>query len=273
MRIDNVNHQKSYVMKIILTTILLLLSVTVRAQTPVDTIWNWTPELERQLVTDRENPATWSETHFKRDLDTRLDPGMPLDFSAFPVPDYSLYPGTFKGLGVTAPDIYLPDGTRVKCAALCKNNTTLDSPRPYHNDNRYDCVFMLAVVTDVPADTVNWTDARVYGVSRNHPDITGEGYIKTGPDSRVSWVALDAANGDSYLVANMRLFNLNLGRFIVIVPQTDGSLRSLQLAVDRPVSQFDAKDYIQSRLSEDKVRRFIATRCDGFAQEPAQARQ
>lgn len=252
-------------LKIILAAIVLLPAAAARAQAPADTIWSWTPELERQLVADRENPSTWSETHFRRDLDTRLSPEMPMALSAFPVPDYDLYSGTFKGLGVTAPDIRLPDGTRVKCAAVCKDNTTLDSPRPYRKSDRYDCLFMLAVVTDVPADTIGWTDAQAYGVSRNHPDITGEGYIKTGPGSKVSWVALSAANGDAYLIANMRLFNLNLGRLIVIVPQTDGSLRSMQLTTDGPVAMADAKAYIEARLSEEPVRRFVTSRSDGFA--------
>jgi hypothetical protein len=55
----------------------------------------------------------------------------------------------------------------------------------------------------------------------------------------------------------MRLFNLKNGRIILIAPQKDGSLRSMQ--IQTPVlSDKELPDYIDKILQQDDVKKFFS---------------
>lgn len=225
----------------------------------------WNVQWQRQFLNDRENPAKWDSIHYQEDLiefpRMKQEPIVP---GVFPVPGYNLYPGTFDGVVAANFDVYLPSGQRIACVVNGNSKTSLN--KSLLGDNDVDFYFILAVVTDCPPDTVTYDDVNVSGFSRNHPDVLSEGYVRTSDSSKVDFVAFRCANNDAYAVVNMRLFNLNEGNIVIIVPHEDGSLRSMQIQPERLLTFPTLRQYITSLVTEDeKVNRFVTIRKDEFS--------
>ena len=55
--------------------------------------------------------------------------------------------------------------------------------------------------------------------------------------------------GNDYAIVNMRLFHLNYGNIIVIAPQKDGTLRSIQLN-EEELNSDTLDDFIKSEILE-----------------------
>ena len=58
--------------------------------------------------------------------------------------------------------------------------------------------------------------------------------------NRIDFVSFISADRNSYAIINLRLFDLRIGRIILIAPKKDGTLRSLQL--DSPTMSSDEMD-------------------------------
>jgi len=232
-----------------------------------DSIKLWTPQWQKQYLADRENPEKWDTIHYKEDLqEFPKHNKLPISNGVFPVPNYDLYPGTFDGVIAANFDIYLPSGQRIACVVNGNSKTSLNESMLGGNDE--DFYFILAVVTDCPQDTITFDDVNVNGISRNHPDVISEGYVRTSESSKVDFVAFRAANNDAYAIVNMRLFNLNDGNVIFIVPQEDGSLRSMQIQPKELITFSTLRQYMTSLATEDEiVSKFVITRNDAFSQQ------
>lgn len=230
-----------------------------------DTIRQWSGEWQKQFLSDRENPEKWDSEHFIEDLQNLPTyKHSPLRMGVFPTPNYDLYPGTFDGIVAANFDIHLPSGQRIACMISGNSKTSLNESSI--GDNDVDFYFVLAVVTDVPQDTINYDDVNIDGVSRNHPDVISQGYVRTSQTDKIDFVAFKAANNDAYAVVNMRLFNLNDGNVVVIVPQKDGSLRSMQIKPNELLTFQTLRSYLTSLFTENKqVNKFVTTRCDDFS--------
>lgn len=257
-------------MKQILLLISICVCLTCSAQSHItanDSIKEWTPEWHKQFLQDRENPAKWDAEHFAEDLvEAPKEKQNPITPGVFPVPRYDLYPGTFDGVIAGNFDLFLPSGQRVACIVNGNAKTSLNES--FLGDIDEDFYFILAVVTDCPPDTINFDDVNVHGISRNHPDVISEGYVRTSETSTVDFVAFRAANKDAYAVVNMRLFNLNDGNVVLIVPQEDGSLRSMQIKPEELLSFPTIRNYMTSLIMEnEKVNKFITTRRDDFSNQ------
>jgi hypothetical protein len=91
--------------------------------------------------------------------------------------------------------------------------------------------------------------------SRNHPHVIGEGLFKTAK-SEIDYVAFQTADRNGYAIVNMRLFDLRAGRVVLIAPQKDGTLRSMQ--VDAPVFESkEVKNFDTKLLKEPRVVKFL----------------
>lgn len=230
-----------------------------------DTIRQWSFEWQKQFISDRENPEKWDSAHFVEDLQKfSTYKHSPMRMGVFPTPSYDLYPGTFDGIIAANLDINLPSGQRIACMISGNSKTSLNES--IIGDNDVDFYFILAVVTDLPKDTINYDDVNIDGVSRNHPDVISQGYVRTSQSDKIDFVAFKSANNDAYAVVNMRLFNLNDGCVVIVVPQEDGSLRSMQIKPDELLSFQTLRSYLTSLFTENKkVNKFITTRYDDFS--------
>ncbi|MCH7524997.1 MAG: hypothetical protein IIC74_08310 [Bacteroidetes bacterium] len=100
------------------------------------------------------------------------------------------------------------------------------------------CFFSIVVLTD-SIDLKRYTHTDVSVSSRNHPHYVGQGFVKT-KSNRIDFVSFISADRNSYAIINLRLFDLRIGRIILIAPKKDGTLRSLQL--DSPTMSSDEMD-------------------------------
>ena len=135
--------------------------------------------------------------------------------------------------------------------------------RPNHckeilQEKENEAFFIIVTLTNF-IDTINRTHGSAFILSRNNPDVICEGHFKTSNNDEVDYMAFLTANRDEYAVVNMRLFNLKFGRVILIAPQKDHSLRSLQL--DAPLmSSNEVGSYLNGLLEQNKVKSFFLDR-------------
>lgn len=232
-----------------------------------DSISQWTTEWQKQFLSDRENPEKWDSSHYIEDLqNVSQHKHSPMTVGVFPVPNYDLYPGTFDGIFAANFDVTLPSGQRIACLVNGNSRTALNAS--IIGDNDFDFFFILAVVTDMPQDTISYDDVNIEGISRNHPDIVSEGYVRISPTDKVDFVSFRAANNDAYAIVNMRLFNLNDGCIVIIVPQEDGSLRSMQIKPDELLTFQTLRQKITSLFEENEnINKFITNRKDEFCKQ------
>ncbi len=92
-------------------------------------------------------------------------------------------------------------------------------------------------------------------LSRNNPGYICEGFFKKRKNE-IDYTAFLTANRDAYAIVNMRLFNLKYGRTILIAPQKDGSLRSMQI-LSPILSNQEVKGYIDKILKQDDIKTFF----------------
>ena len=114
--------------------------------------------------------------------------------------------------------------------------------------------FHLLVLTD-RIDTVNYTHASSIVISRNHPDYVGQGFYQT-ENNRIDYFAFTTQSGDSYAIINTRLFNLSDGQTILIAPQKDRTLRSMQLQMPQQFAE-TIDSYSEELLLRKTVREFF----------------
>ncbi|MEN2284474.1 hypothetical protein AAGF08_20180, partial [Algoriphagus sp. SE2] len=130
-----------------------------------------------------------------------------------------------------------------------------DSPY-YEALNGKDKVFFTLITVTDTVDLEGYSTHRLQVVSRNHPDYIGQGYIKT-TQNPIDFMAFITPEGNDYAIVNMRLFHLNYGNIIIIAPQKDGTLRSLQLK-EKELNSDILDDFIKSDLlKRQKIIEFL----------------
>jgi len=216
---------------------------------------DWDEDLRAQQLSLIENPERWDMERMKNDMQPTPfgNPGF-MQFGAFPVPDYALWgEDSFKGLGFasTAIQPLLWKGKKVIYSSFWVNDN-----RFYHSKNGKDRAFFTIITVTDTVDTVHYSTARVQILSRNHPDYLGQGYFKT-KNQQIDFLGFTTPEGQEFAVVNMRLFHLQHGQVILIAPQKDGSLRSLQIKM--PEIQSDQVDRIIQKelLTREEVVTFF----------------
>ena len=220
----------------------------------------WTLEKEDQFLANRNDSAKWDWDMFNRDLEARsfFQTDVPLGVGVFPSPNYDLMgKGSFGGIGMFGTN---GDGDEHKIGekTILYNSfyvRSSDAARGFVGINEDRVFFQIIVLTDF-VDTLNYSHLQKQLVSRNHPDYIGEGLYKT-QNNKIDYVAFLAANQNSYAIINMRMFDLTKGRTILIAPQKDGSLRSLQ--IDSPaLSSKEIEVYTEKLLKKEEIESFFS---------------
>src|SRR5690606_21440013 len=203
----------------------------------------------------REDSTYWDTEILFFDLEGINDQkGGPFTYGAFPTPKYDLIgKGTFTGLEMYAYTGSEDHVKKIKDKTILFNSFFVKNSemnKKHLHDKKDEIFFQIIVLTDT-IDAVNYTHFRSEIISRNHPDYLGQGFFKT-KNNIIDYVAFVTADRNSYAIVNTRLFDLNFGTAILIAPQKDRSLRTMQIKLPVLTSE-DINSYTDSLLKKPKV--------------------
>ncbi len=213
------------------------------------------PDSLRSLVVQkRQDSSYWNAEMLEADLSYKNErPTGPFVFGAFPVPNYDLIgKGTFSGLGNFG---YSGAGKyykTIKTKIILYNSFFVKKNRLNQKrlQKRKDEIFFQILVLTDTIDSVDFSHVGSEIISRNHPDYVGQGFYRT-KSATIDYVAFTTPENESYAIVNTRLFNLNFGKTILIAPQKNGSLRSLQ--IESPQLSSEEVNQFTDKLLEEGI--------------------
>lgn len=222
----------------------------------------WTSKEKEQLKINRENPKTWDNELIKNDFDSNIYfdsikvEKQPFRLGVFPVPKYDLIgKNSFKGLSNGANFSYKIANKNLVNAFFVSAKNDFNKDQLKEKDN--EVFFNIIVLSNFYDDTnINAENFQTNIVSRNHPDYIGQGMIKTR-NEKIEFIAFITPERKQFAIVNLRLFDLELGRTILIAPQRDGSLRSMQIKSAEILESKDLKSYNIEILNDKKIIEFF----------------
>ncbi|OZV68014.1 hypothetical protein [Winogradskyella aurantia] len=218
---------------------------------PISEANYWTNDKREKYLKNREDSITWDKQMFDDDMKWIDDlPSGPFQEGVFPEPKYDLH-GKFKGVGNMSGQ-YKVNGKTILMNSFFQNASTINEH--YLDTLKNDVFFHIVVLTDT-LDIVNYNHLSSIIISRNHPDYLGQGFYKT-KNNLIDYSAFITAERESYAIVNTRLFNLKYGKTILIAPQKDKSLRSLQIKSTK-ISKDEVVNYTQELLKKEEIIRFF----------------
>lgn len=181
------------------------------------------------LVVEPEKNDTnrWNSTFLKNDLynyqqqkrESSSTAGFPLEILAVPVVDYGFGASGVLEYVTTSPKMWSGVGLFIG-----KHSYNSDE---FTGEDTHIAFFNLLVLTDtIDLDGYSLYDHEIN--SRNHPDYLGQGRVLT-KNHQVDYVAIHKADNTSFAIVGGRLFDLQLGQTVIVIPQLDGSVRMHQL--------------------------------------------
>ena len=196
----------------------------------------------------RSDSTKWSSENWQADTQQIRVKGKPILEGVFPVPDYDLADSTFDGVGTSGDwkGVNLKN-KKVIYHSLYVNKSNVN--KQYVPTKPNEVFFTIIALTDT-VDTNGYSYTNVDIISRNHPHYVGQGVVKT-KKNEIDFVAFLTADRNAYALVNMRLFDLRIGRVVLVAPKKDGSFRSLQL--ESPVMSSDEmKKHVQVLLKSNQ---------------------
>lgn len=239
-----------------LFTSMLICSCSTKTSTnkPVDDN-NWSTSNRIDHLKNIQDSTTWDNEMLESDKQIiELGNYGPFASGAFPVPEYDILgKGSFKGLGNKSGEFEVQNKKLLMNSFFIKENE-LNKTRIQGKPD--EVFFQIIVLTDT-VDDINYNLNRSQIISRNHPDYLGQGFIAT-KNNRIDYLAFLTAENEAFAIVNTRLFNLNYGKTILIAPQKDKTLRSLQ--IQTPQVSFDSiTDLTHKLLKDPKVVDFFVS--------------
>ena len=220
----------------------------------------WSKQNREAFLLNRQDSSMWDIELFNEDLDYMDDQLTgPFVSGVFPVPKYDLIgKGSFTGVGSFGyygqKDYYKTIKDKVllyNSFFVKKNSINIDNVGSFDNE-----VFFQIIVLTNNIDTVNFSHLSSEMISRNHPDYLGQGFFKT-LNNQIDYSAFITADRESFAIINNRLFDLTFGKTILIAPQKDKSLRSLQIKSPE-MSTKELEAYTDNLLKEKKAIEFFS---------------
>lgn len=204
-------------------------------------------------VQNQENALDLKRVPEELESEGKTDRG-PFNYGVFPYPVYdSISKNTFSGIGTAGNPFGLNlNGKKIVYTSFSENKSRINSYRVQEKDNVF---FVIAVLTDY-IDTDKFTTSKAQIVSRNFPDVIGQGYINTR-NERIDFSAFITIEDDQFAIVNMKLYNLKYGKFILIAPQKDGSLRSLQIKEDLNLTSENLKNQLEQLFKKEEIAEFF----------------
>jgi hypothetical protein len=209
--------------------------------------WNREKKIERK--NNREDSTKWDMKILEIDS-IHFSEGDKQGF--FPAPDYDLTgKDSFDGLGFggSSDGIIVNNRIFVYKDFYVKKCLTNEA---YIGNKENEVFFVIIVMTDF-IDTINHSHINTNITSRNHPDYLAKGRIKTKANE-IDYTAFITGDRREYAVINERIFDLDIGRLILIIPSNtvSGMLLSKQISI--PISSHnDIKNMIPEILTNEKI--------------------
>ncbi len=208
----------------------------------------WNLEKAKIQALQYNSPEQWETKTLKKEVESLTEyprPDLPLYDSPFPTPEY-VSPG--NGIGPVETEI---SGKTIKgqsaIIAKGKHSEHLFGQK----DDKYVSYFTILTISD-GKDSETPSNAS----SRNHPNYLSEGSLNISTKSRVDWVAIQLADGNAYAIVNGRIFDLRVGRLILVAPQKDGSIRFYQTDAE-PMNSEERENFIKKLRTEKKIIEFF----------------
>lgn len=246
--------------KFIVLSVLLASSISSSAQNVSDSVIKWDDAKQKQYLQDRQDSTTWDLGMFQddvQDLPEFAEVNFPINFGAYPVSDYKLPYKDFRGMGNRGA-LSEKNKKKIEDKTILYNSFVVARNKfneAYIGEKGDDEVFFQIIVLTDYIDTLRFSHTNSLVVSRDNPHLIGEGYFVT-KNNKIDYVSFITAERDMYAIVNMRLFNLKYGKTILIAPQKDGSLRSMQ--IESPtLSSKDIDTYTDKLLEEKQIRDFF----------------
>ena len=212
--------------------------------------WNREKKIERK--NNRENSTKWDIKNLEVDSINFQEKG---NSGFFPTPDYNLIgENSFDGLGYGGSY----DGIIVNNRTFIYNDFYVRkclTNEAYIGNKENEVFFVIIVMTDF-IDTINYSHMHADIISRNHPDYLAKGWIKT-KTNKIDYTAFITGDRREYAVVNERIFDLDIGRVILIIPsnKVSGMLLSKQISI--PISSNDdIKEIIPQILQNEEIVNF-----------------
>lgn len=213
----------------------------------------WNLQKREKHLNNRKESATWDHDMLQSDGQDNLTEDFgPFELGVFPEPKYDLLgKGSFKGLGNQSGQFKI-EAKDVLMNSFFIGENELNKERL--KGLKDEVFFQILVLVDT-LDHENFNLSKSIVISRNHPDYLGQGFIKT-KWNRIDFMAFKTAEHASYAVVNTRIFDLSFGKTILIAPQNDKTLRSLQIQSPRIPSDSLSK-YTEDLIKSEKIVRFF----------------
>ena len=213
----------------------------------------WNIRKREQHLNNRNDAASWDRKMLEEsrgNIDDR-DYG-PFELSVFPEPKYGLIgKGSFKGVCYEIGKLQVKDKKILMSSFFVKENA-LNKDRL--NGMKDEVFFQILILTDTIGNVNDKLTENII-ISRNHPDYLGQGFVKT-KNNRIDYVAFTTAENETYAIINTRIFNLRFGKTILIAPQKDKTLRSLQIK-GREITSDSITKSTESLIKDEKVIKFF----------------
>lgn len=208
-----------------------------------------------EAIENRNDSLKWDYKMFKEDIKYMdEESNYPFEFGVFPTPKYNLLgKDSFKGLGYYRNKIEW-NGKRFLTVGFYFNNNTIYKDKLNGLDNQvfFGMIIFLGNANTNNEEVVNHTMIS----SRNHPSYMGQGSYITS-SFKIDYLAFITPVVDSYAIVNMRLFDLSKGSTVIIVPQKDRTLRSLQLKSEEIITNNSLERYFHNLIKKTEVEDFL----------------
>ncbi|MGN7866031.1 hypothetical protein [Chryseobacterium sp. 22458] len=238
-------------MNVKLFLICLLLSVTVPAF--AQSIGTLQKVREKQLKIQNK-PEFLDFKRMEEELRNQTKDDKPLTYGIFPYPVYdSIQKDGFRGAGTYGNFFGLDlKGKKIVYSSFGEKRSDLNSHKVKDQDRIF---FTILVLTDF-IDTKEYTSNKTQIVSRNFPDMIGQGFIKTSRN-KIDFTAFTTLENDDFAIVNMKLYHLKYGNVILIAPQKDGSLRSMQISSRPDLTAETLKQFVQQLILKPEITDFF----------------
>ena len=175
---------------------------------------------------------------------------IPLSIGAFPVKDY---PGS---AGATDLDLFV-HGKRFTGGSFSIGKS-LEAEKHYDFENSHKVFCNIVVLSDF-YDLTDYSHRTNFITSRNHPNYLTIGSVKT-QKQKIDYVTFIDVKGESlvgYAIVSGKLFDLEEGNTIVVVPQKNYSLRFFQINTDSDDFK-NVNNVLTKELSKEYYKKLIS---------------